>query len=72
VRLAGAAVLVALFALACHLWRRGYRDEAAERNEARQFARHTKVYIVNASRWIGDADPFYDDDDGDGTGGAAA
>ena len=68
----GIAILVALFILACRRWRRGYRDEAAERaSEARQFARQTKVYIVDASRWIGDADPFYDDD-GDGSGGTAA
>ena len=71
-RVAGITVLAALFALACRRWRRGYRDEAAERaDEARRMARHTKVYIVDASRWVATADPFYDDD-GDGSGGTAA
>ena len=81
-RVAGITVLAALFALACRRWRRGYRDEAAERaHEARRFARHTELYIVDASRWIDgtlhggtlnlSADPFYDDD-GDGSGGTAA
>ena len=71
-RVAGVTVLAALFALACRRWRRGYRDEAAERaHEARRFARHTELYIVDASRWVGGADPFYDDD-GDGSGGTAA
>ena len=60
-RLAGGAVLLALFALACHLWRRGYRDEAAAEREWQ------KVAI----RWLGEADPFYDDD-GDGLEGTAA
>jgi hypothetical protein len=69
----GVAILAALFILACRRWRRGYQDEAAERDlhEARQMARHTEFYIVDASRWIGSADPFYDDD-GDGSGGTAA
>jgi len=60
---AGIAVLVALFALACRLWRRGYRDVAAERARPR---RGTLVIVHHMP-----SDPFYDDD-GDGTGGAAA
>ena len=65
-------LLAPLIAFVVWRWRRGYRDEAAERaDEARRMARRTKVYIVDASRWIGGADPFYDDD-GDGSGGTAA
>ena len=58
-------LLAPLIAFVVWRWRRGYRDEAAER--ARQYGETLVIVRQMPSRW----DPFYDDD-GDGSGGTAA